>query len=45
MELNVDEVENDIPLNYVFKDIIHNRLRFGEYLRELQKEMKNIVRV
>lgn len=35
MELNVDEVENDIPLNYVFKDIIHNRLRFGEYLRRI----------
>jgi len=34
-ELSTDNIENDIPLNYVFKDIIHNRLRFGTYLRRL----------
>lgn len=37
MELMVDNIENDIPLNYVFKDIIHNRLRFGVYLRRIAK--------
>lgn len=39
-EFMVENIENNIPLNYVFKDIIHNRLRFSVYLRRIAERNK-----